>query len=134
MGRNAEGQARTLASSIDTLAPDQLLREPSEPHTLPSPFAEFWHASQAGHWGVPAGVAEFGSIAVLVRNGGGHVAIVTGVSADGKHARLLGGNQGDAVCESWFPTERVIAYRKQADELLAAAPVAAVGALSKSEA
>jgi glutamate synthase domain-containing protein 2 len=57
MGRNAEGQARTLASSIDTLAPGQLLREPSEPHTLPSPFAEFWHASQAGHWGVPAGAA-----------------------------------------------------------------------------
>ncbi len=57
MGRNAEGQARTLASSIDTLAPDQLLREPSEPHALPSPFAEFWHASQAGHWGVPAGAA-----------------------------------------------------------------------------
>jgi glutamate synthase domain-containing protein 2 len=57
MGRNADGQARTLASSIDTLAPDQLLREPSEPHTLPSPFAEFWHASQAGHWGVPAGPA-----------------------------------------------------------------------------
>jgi glutamate synthase domain-containing protein 2 len=57
MGRNAEGQARTLASSIDTLAPDQLLRDPSEPHTLPSPFAEFWHVSQAGHWGVPAGAA-----------------------------------------------------------------------------
>ena len=57
MGRNAEGQARTLASSIDTLATDQLLREPSEPHTLPSPFAEFWHVSQAGHWGVPAGAA-----------------------------------------------------------------------------
>ena len=57
MGRNADGQARTLASSIDTLASDQLLREPSEPHTLPSPFAEFWHASQAGHWGVPAGAA-----------------------------------------------------------------------------
>jgi glutamate synthase domain-containing protein 2 len=60
MGRNANGQARTLASSIDTLAPDQLLREPSESHTLPSPFAEFWHASQAGHWGVPAGAAQFG--------------------------------------------------------------------------
>jgi hypothetical protein len=58
MGRNAEGQARTLASSIDTLAHDQLLREPSEPHTLPSPFAEFWHASQAGHWGVPADAAH----------------------------------------------------------------------------
>jgi glutamate synthase domain-containing protein 2 len=51
MVRNADGQSRTLASSIDTLAPGQLLRAPT------SPFAEFWHASQALHWGVPAGAA-----------------------------------------------------------------------------
>jgi glutamate synthase domain-containing protein 2 len=57
MVRNADGQSRTLASSIDTLAPGQLLRAPTEPQTLPSPFAEFWHASQALHWGVPAGAA-----------------------------------------------------------------------------
>ena len=54
MVRNAEGQARTLASSIDTLAPGQVLRQESAPRTLPSPCAEFWHASQTGHWGVPA--------------------------------------------------------------------------------
>jgi hypothetical protein len=54
MVRNAAGQACSLASSIDTLTPDQLLREESRPHTLPSPFAEFWQASQAGLWGVPA--------------------------------------------------------------------------------
>jgi glutamate synthase domain-containing protein 2 len=54
MVRNAAGQARSLASSIDTLTPDQLLREESGPQMLPSPFAEFWQASQAGHWGVPA--------------------------------------------------------------------------------
>jgi hypothetical protein len=57
MVRNADGQARTLASSIDTLATSQLLRAPAGPQTLPSPFAEFWHASQAAHWGVPSGVA-----------------------------------------------------------------------------
>jgi glutamate synthase domain-containing protein 2 len=56
MVRNADGQARTLASSIDTLATGQLLRAPSGPQTLPSPFAEFWHASQAAHWGVPSSV------------------------------------------------------------------------------
>jgi glutamate synthase domain-containing protein 2 len=54
MVRNAAGQARSLALSIDTLTPDQLLREESGPQMLPSPFAEFWQASQAGHWGVPA--------------------------------------------------------------------------------
>ena len=57
MLRNADGQARTLASSIDTLATGQLLRGEVGPQPLPSPFAEFWHASQAGHWGVPADAA-----------------------------------------------------------------------------
>ena len=54
MVRNAAGQARSLASSIDTLTPGQLLRGGAGPQALPSPFAEFWSASQAGHWGVPA--------------------------------------------------------------------------------
>jgi glutamate synthase domain-containing protein 2 len=57
MLRNADGQARTLASSIDTLATGQLLRGEAGTQSLPSPFAEFWHASQAGHWGVPADAA-----------------------------------------------------------------------------
>jgi len=57
MVRNAEGQARPLASSIDTLAPGQLLRGEAGHQPLPSPFAEFWHASQPGHWGVPADAA-----------------------------------------------------------------------------
>jgi hypothetical protein len=53
MVRNAEGRARTLASSIDTLTPGQLLNEKAGPQSLPSPFDEFWHVSHAGHWGVP---------------------------------------------------------------------------------
>jgi glutamate synthase domain-containing protein 2 len=57
MVRNADGQARTLASSIDTLATGQLLRGEAGTQPLPSPFAEFWHASLPGHWGVPAGVS-----------------------------------------------------------------------------
>ena len=54
MVRNAAGQARSLASSIDTLMPGQLLLEEAGPQALPSPFAEYWQASQAGHWGIPA--------------------------------------------------------------------------------
>ena len=54
MVRNAAGQARSLASSIDTLTPGQLLREGAGPQALPSPFADYWQASQAGHWGIPA--------------------------------------------------------------------------------
>jgi hypothetical protein len=53
MVRNGDGQARTLASNIDTLASGQLLSA-AAPTALPSPFAEFWRDSDAGHWGVPA--------------------------------------------------------------------------------
>jgi hypothetical protein len=51
MVRNAHGQASTLASTIDTLTHGQLLQDSSGQAPLPSPFAEFWHASDAGHWG-----------------------------------------------------------------------------------
>ncbi|MEK7345544.1 MAG: FMN-binding glutamate synthase family protein [Pseudomonadota bacterium] len=52
MVRNTQGQARTLASTIDTLLPGQLLQEPLDQSALPSPFAEFWHASDALRWGL----------------------------------------------------------------------------------
>jgi hypothetical protein len=30
---------------------------------------------------------------------------------DDGRVKLLGGNQGDAVSEAWFPMERVLGYR-----------------------
>lgn len=77
-----------------------------------------------------------GAIAVLTRKGGGHVALVTGMSQNGAHVRLLGGNQGDAVSEAWFPASRVTAYRVPHDVSLLPVPatIAKVGAMSKSEA
>jgi glutamate synthase domain-containing protein 2 len=54
MVRNANGQARTLACSVDTLQSGQLLQPPTNADTLPSPFAQFWSASQASHWGIPS--------------------------------------------------------------------------------
>lgn len=75
-----------------------------------------------------------GAIAVLSRKGGGHVAIVTGITANGSHVRLLGGNQGDAVSEAWFSSARVTAYRAPHGVFLQRATVAPLGALSTSEA
>lgn len=75
-----------------------------------------------------------GAIAVLTRNGGGHVAFVTGMSTDGRFIRLLGGNQGDAVNESWFTTDRVTAYRKPPGEELGITQYASVGSMSTSQA
>jgi uncharacterized protein (TIGR02594 family) len=76
-----------------------------------------------------------GAIAVLTRKGGGHVALVTGATPDYKHVRLLGGNQGDAVSEAWFPASRITAYRVPPGASLAVWVASAkVGTLSKSEA
>lgn len=77
-----------------------------------------------------------GAIAVLTRKGGGHVALVTGMTLNGAHVRLLGGNQGDAVTETWFPASRITAYRVPHDVALLPVPatIAALGALSTSEA
>ncbi len=75
-----------------------------------------------------------GAIAVLTRKGGGHVGIVTGVTIDGRHVRLLGGNQDDAVKESWVPATRITAYRAPSGVLLMLPEIAKVGEMSKSEA
>lgn len=76
-----------------------------------------------------------GAIAVLTRKGGGHVALVTGANSDYTHVRLLGGNQDDVVKESWFPAERITAYRSPPGVSLSPrVALADVGAMSKSEA
>jgi hypothetical protein len=52
MVRNAQGQARTLASTLETLLPGQLLQGSSPSVQLPSPFSDFWSVSQAHSWGL----------------------------------------------------------------------------------
>ena len=85
-------------------------------------------------WGVKLISPAQSCVAVLNRDSGGHVAIVTGISPDGWSVRLLGGNQGDAVSEVWFPIRRVKAWRAPAGEALAKVAVAEVGQFSSSEA
>lgn len=51
MVRGPAGHAQTLAASLDTLSPGQLVQETADPKVWPSPFAEFWHTSHAHHWG-----------------------------------------------------------------------------------
>lgn len=52
MVRNGQGQARSLSSRVDTLLPNQLLSEANSTGPLPSPFADFWQASDANSWGL----------------------------------------------------------------------------------
>jgi uncharacterized protein (TIGR02594 family) len=86
-------------------------------------------------YGVPGhvgGAPGLGAIAVLQREGGGHVGFVTGRTADGLFVRILGGNQGNRVSEAWFETSRVVAYRTPTS-LTIQAPIAPRGQLSNSE-
>lgn len=94
----------------------------------------YFRALSWADYGVPCRGPAQGAIAVLTREGGGHVALVTGVTRDGAYVRLLGGNQGDAVCEAWFPAARVTAYRLPSGVSPRPAVVAPRGALSQSEA
>lgn len=99
------------------------------------PFPKRYSSALAwADWGEFLNYPEQGCVAVLTRDGGGHVAIVTGISPDGRSVRLLGGNQGDAVSEAWFNTVRVRHWRAPAGEALAKVEKAGVGKFSQSEA
>lgn len=52
----------------------------------------------------------YGSIAVLTREGGGHVAFVVGKDKQG-NILLLGGNQGNMVSIAKYHPDRIISYR-----------------------
>jgi uncharacterized protein (TIGR02594 family) len=89
-------------------------------------------------WGQPTEQPQRGDLAVFSRgdpNGWqGHVGFFDGYGDDGR-VRVLGGNQGDAVSEAWFPVERVSAFRMPEGVAKAIpAPVAALGDLSRGEA
>lgn len=100
---------------------------------LPYPKA-YYRAMAWKEYGIPCAVPALGAIAVLTRPGGGHVGIVTGVSRDRTKIRMIGGNQGDMVSESWFDAGRVAAYRLPPGGVAFPAPIASVGAMSSSEA
>ena len=51
MQRTANGQARPLASQIDTLAPACLLDPQARPEDWPLPFSSDWAAARAEAWG-----------------------------------------------------------------------------------
>lgn len=100
---------------------------------LPIP-ADYYRALAWAGYGASCPFPAHGAIAVLTRKSGGHVALVTGVSPDGSHVRLLGGNQNDAVNESWFPASRITAYRLPLGIAPKPTAIAPVGSISTSEA
>ena len=76
-------------------------------HEVPK---QFYRALKWLEYGLPCTVGV-GAIAVMKRQGGGHVAFVAGKTKDGKIV-LLGGNQGDRVCYAAVMPENIIGYRR----------------------
>lgn len=99
---------------------------------LPYPKT-YYRALAWSDYGKSCGI-QHGAIAVLTRKGGGHVGLVTGVSHDMEFVRLLGGNQGDCVCEAWFPVSRVTEFRMPEGVDWGYTPLAKVGEMSRGEA
>jgi uncharacterized protein (TIGR02594 family) len=75
-------------------------------------------ASSWDSWGVKVAKPYLGAVARFQRPGGGHVGLITGQSKDGKLLRILGGNQSNAVNETWIERSRAVAYRWPAGEAL----------------
>lgn len=67
--------------------------------------AKAWASSLMTKLDMPA----YGSIAVLSRQGGGHVGFVVGINARGQ-IMLIGGNQGDMVQISAFDASHIDGY------------------------
>lgn len=76
------------------------------------PVAVCVRAKEWLNFGTKQKRGEFGDIAILEREGGGHVGFVVGQSLDGKATLLLGGNQSDAVSFAWVETSRIIGFRR----------------------
>lgn len=99
------------------------------------PLPKHWYRAKGWQdWGVPAPLA-YGAVAILDREGGGHVFFITQVSPN--FIWGIGGNQGDKVCEAKFPRSRLIGCRWPAS-LAGPKPLAMIsdiaGLVSKGEA
>lgn len=86
------------------------------------PPKNYLAAASWASWGVPVQFRGreglrlneilLGDVAVFSRSGGNHVAIILGVTHDGKWLLCLGGNQDDAVNIKRFAISRLYAVRR----------------------
>lgn len=76
-----------------------------------------WYRAKAWlDWGSALRMPAHGCVVVFERQGGGHVGLVVGETADSRLA-VLGGNQGNAVSIALFDRSRVLGYRWPAETL-----------------
>ncbi|TCP92730.1 uncharacterized protein (TIGR02594 family) [Sphingomonas sp. PP-CE-1A-559] len=104
----------------------------NEAGLTPAPIAV--RASAWATWG-QACKPVVGAVVVFQRQGGGHVGFLVGQNATAY--RVLGGNQGDSVSETWIEKNRAVAVRWPASvpvSTVALPWINAKGAVSKNEA
>ena len=75
----------------------------AESGVAPPPIAV--RASSWGSWGRELVVPRLGCVLIFTRQGGGHVGLYAGERADA--FRVLGGNQSNAVTETWIAKDRL---------------------------
>jgi uncharacterized protein (TIGR02594 family) len=97
MGTNPTGWARVWCGRfMAMIAPDAAAR--------------IGNPNLALNWAkLPRTGLQVGAIAVLSRNGGGHVGVVSGVDANGNPI-IISGNHNRRVAEAVYPRSRVYAY------------------------
>jgi uncharacterized protein (TIGR02594 family) len=66
-------------------------------------------ASNYARYGTRVSGPQVGAIAVMARNGGGHVGVVSGIDANGDPI-IISGNHGHRVAEATYPRGRIYAY------------------------
>lgn len=82
-------------------------------------------------WGAALSGPKRGAVAVFMRQGGGHVGLVAGVTAGARRLLVVGGNQSNRVSLAWFDNVpvarggRVIGFRAPAGVTLPEAPIVA---------
>lgn len=74
--------------------------------SLDTPWAPSWE--KYGH-SLP--IPLYGAVTVIRRSGGSGRHVAFFVKASASHVTLLGGNQGNRVCEKDYPAADVVAYR-----------------------
>lgn len=70
----------------------------------------WYRAKEYENYGTRLTRPAYGCIAVMSRQGGGHVGFVVGEVSKGGDLLILGGNQGNAVSIARFPRSRITAY------------------------
>jgi len=99
------------------------------------PPANSFRALSWATWGVPC-EAQLGAVGVKKRDGGNHVFMIVGITADGLFYKALGGNQGNrvSIVDIRVSETNALRWPHGVDQLHMKLPMVGRGTISGSEA